>query len=99
MPRYHPVLVALHWLLAVAIVLALAMGTFSLKEIPNSAPEKLFALRGHMIAGMAILALMLVRLGVRLWLPRPAPATTGNQLLDHLAVAVNLDSGETPTWH
>ena len=89
MSRYHPVLVVLHWLLAVAIVFALAMGTFSLKEIPNSAPEKLFALRGHMIAGMAILALMLVRLGVRLWLPRPTPATTGNHLLDRVAVAVH----------
>ena len=89
MRRYHPVLVVFHWLLAFLIVFALAMGTFSLKEIPNAAPEKLFALRGHMIAGMAILALMLVRLAVRLWLPRPAPATTGNRLLDRLAVVVH----------
>lgn len=28
--RYHPVLVALHWLLAVMIVLALVFGTFAL---------------------------------------------------------------------
>lgn len=89
MRRYHPLLVVLHWLLAVLLVFALAMGTFSLKEIPNIAPEKLFALRGHMIAGIAILALMLVRLGVRLWLPRPPPATTGNRLLDRVAVGVH----------
>jgi cytochrome b561 len=89
MPRYHPILVAFHWVLALAIVFALAMGTLSLKEIPNTAPAKLFALRGHMIAGMAILALMLVRLGLRLWLPRPAPATTGNRFLDRLAVGVH----------
>lgn len=89
MRRYHPALVVLHWLLAVLLVFALAMGTFSLKEIPNAAPEKLFALRGHMVAGMAILALMLVRLGVRLWLPRPAPATTGHRVLDRLAVVVH----------
>lgn len=89
MPRYHPLLVGLHWLLALLILFALAMGTFSLKEIPNASPEKLFALRGHMIAGVAILALMLVRLGLRLWLPRPAPATTGNRFLDRLGVGVH----------
>jgi cytochrome b561 len=89
MPRYHPLLVGLHWLLAAFLLFALAMGTFSLKEIPNASPEKLFALRGHMVAGVAILALMLVRLGVRLWLPRPPPATTGNRLLDRVAVGVH----------
>jgi cytochrome b561 len=83
MPRYHPLLVGLHWLLALLILFALAMGTFSLKEIPNASPEKL------MIAGVAILALMLVRLGLRLWLPRPAPATTGNRFLDRLGVGVH----------
>ena len=77
------------WFFGLLFVFALAMGTFSLKEIPNTAPEKLFALRGHMVAGMAILALMVVRLGVRLWLPRPAPATTGTRFLDRLAVAVH----------
>jgi len=87
--RYHRLLVGLHWLLAAVIVFALAMGTLSLKEIPNASPEKLFALRGHMIAGVAILALMAVRLAVRLWLPRPAPASTGNRLLDRFAVGVH----------
>jgi cytochrome b561 len=89
MSRYHPALVVLHWFLAVLLLFALAMGTLALKEIPNAAPEKLFALRGHMIAGVAILALMLVRLGVRLWLPRPPPAATGHRSLDRLAIAVH----------
>ena len=35
--RYHPALVALHWLLALLLTLALALGTFILKEIPNDA--------------------------------------------------------------
>jgi cytochrome b561 len=85
-PRYHPLLVTLHWLLAFMILFSLAMGTFSLKEIANSSPDKIFALRGHMIAGVLILVLMFVRLAVRFKAPRPAPATTGNGFLDKIAV-------------
>lgn len=83
--RYHPVLVILHWVLAFLIVFALGMGMFSLREIPNSSPDKVFALRGHMIAGMLILSLMLVRFVVRFRTPRPEPATTGNAFLDRVA--------------
>jgi len=84
--RYHPALVSLHWLLAFLILFSLGMGTFLLKEIPNSSPDKIFALRGHMIAGIVILVLMLVRLVVRVTTARPAPAATGNALLDRLAM-------------
>lgn len=83
--RYHPLLVTLHWLLALMILFALGMGMFSLKEIANSSPDKIFALRGHMIAGVLILALTLARLAVRLATQRPAPATTGNPFLDRIA--------------
>lgn len=84
--KYHPVLVALHWLLAALVVFMLVMGMASLEEIPNSSPDKLFALRGHMAIGIAILALMLVRLGVRFATRRPPPAVTGRPLLDRAAV-------------
>jgi cytochrome b561 len=83
--RYHPALVALHWLAAALILFSLAMGTLSLKEIPNSSPDKLFALRGHMVLGIAILVLMAVRFAVRLGTRRPLPASSGNALLDRLA--------------
>jgi cytochrome b561 len=73
--KYNRVLVVLHWLLAVAIVFALAMGTLSLQHIPNSSPDKVFALRGHMVAGLAILALTLVRLAVRLGSAKPPRAS------------------------
>ena len=83
--RYHGALVVLHWLLAVLLIVALAMGTFALKPVPNSSPDKIFALQGHMIAGGLILLLTLTRLVVRLKTAHPAPATTGNALLDRLA--------------
>jgi cytochrome b561 len=82
---YHGALVALHWLLAVLLLVALAMGTFALKTVPNTSPDKILALQGHMIAGGLILLLTLARLVVRLKTEHPAPATTGNALLDRLA--------------
>ena len=89
-PRHHPALVVLHWLLALLIMLAIGMGTFVLNEIPNASPDKLGALRGHMIMGVAIGALMLVRLLVRWRTAGPAPALTGNRLLDGLGKIVHI---------
>ncbi len=83
--RYHPALVALHWLLALLLIVALGMGTFALKTVPNSSPDKITALQGHMIAGGLILFLTLTRLVVRLKTRHPSPAPTGNALLDRLA--------------
>lgn len=82
--RYHPALVVLHWLLAVMIIMGLVMGGFVLAETPNSDPEKIFALRMHMGAGIIILLLMLVRLVVRIRSRKPLHAETGNPLLDRL---------------
>ena len=87
--RYHTALVTLHWLLALLLIVALVIGTFALKTVPNSSPDKIDALRGHMIAGGLILLLTLVRLVVRLKTAHPAPATTGNALLDRLAPATH----------
>jgi cytochrome b561 len=83
--RYHPALVALHWLIAIALLFSLGSGMLVLEELPNRSPEKVDALRGHMIAGVVILLLMLIRLGLRVGTARPAPATTGNAQLDRLA--------------
>jgi cytochrome b561 len=85
--RYHPLLVTLHWLLAVLIVAALALGALVMVKIPNSDPMKLEALRSHMIGGVLILLLMLVRLLVRTRTTHPAPASAGNPMLDRLAWA------------
>jgi len=83
--RYHPLLVALHWLLALVIITALALGALVLVKIPNSDPTKIAGLRQHMTAGGLILTLMLVRLLVRTRTSHPAPASSGNALLNKLA--------------
>ncbi len=83
--RYHPAIVAIHWVLAVLIVADLTIGTTILAHMPNSAPRKLEALRTHMSAGMLILFLMTLRLGLRTGTARPADAATGYRLLDHVA--------------
>jgi len=82
MKRYHPALVALHWLLAALLILALLMGNFVLAELPNSDPEKVNSLRGHMIIGISILALMIIRFAIRLKTKRPPDADIGNEVLN-----------------
>lgn len=83
--RYHPVLVALHWLLAILLIGALGFGALILKQVPNSAPEKLNLLRGHMLMGGLISVLMVLRLVTRFATEHPATASTGNALMDRLA--------------
>jgi cytochrome b561 len=85
--RYHPLLVAMHWLLAVLLIAALALGALVMAKLPNSDPMKLEALRSHMFGGGLILALMLVRLFVRTRTTHPPAAPTGSSLLDKIAWA------------
>ena len=86
MPRYHPALVVLHWLLATMIFGGLIAGTFVLAATPNSDPFKLISLGMHMSLGIVIGVLMLLRLAIRLLTTRPPHAATGNALLDKLGV-------------
>jgi cytochrome b561 len=83
--RYHPVLVALHWALALLIIAALALGTLIMAKMPNSDPMKIEALRSHLAGGVLILLLMVVRLVVRMVTRHPASASTGAPSLDRLA--------------
>ena len=83
--RYHPLLVTLHWLLAVLIIATLTVGFFLLAAMPNSDPQKIVVLRVHMAVGMLILALMVIRFIVRMLTARPEKATTGYPLLDRIA--------------
>jgi cytochrome b561 len=83
--RYHPLLVTLHWILAVLIIAMLGVGIFKLDRTANTDLGKIDLLLAHMSIGMAILLLMLIRFAVRLRTARPQPATTGSPLLDRLA--------------
>lgn len=83
--RYQPVLVALHWLLALMIIGLLCIGFFVLGNMPNANPKKLDILVLHMAGGMFVLVLMIVRLIIRIWSARPAMATSGSPRLDRLA--------------
>ncbi|MDJ0628593.1 MAG: cytochrome b/b6 domain-containing protein [Rhodobacter sp.] len=89
MTRYHPLLVALHWLIALMIVMALIFGGAFLAEMPNDDPAKIDGLRAHMSLGMAVLVLMLIRLATRLFTAKPPPAGTGNALLDKAGAATH----------
>ncbi|MBV1866371.1 MAG: cytochrome b/b6 domain-containing protein [Marinosulfonomonas sp.] len=86
MSRYHPILVTLHWLLAVLIIGGLFMGSNLLAQTPNSDPFKLIALKMHMSIGIVILVLMAIRLAVRLVTQRPAHADIGNNLINRAAI-------------
>lgn len=86
--RYHPTLVVLHWLLAIAIAGAFIMGAFVLGGIKNDAPEKLQLLQMHVIGGASILILTLLRLIVRLKTAKPAPVVTDNPKMDKVGTSV-----------
>ena len=85
--RYHPFLVALHWLIALLVFAALAAGFF-LKGLPNE-PAKWAPLGIHMRVGQIILFLMIARLITRFVTKRPAPADTGSSLLNRAAGLVH----------
>src|SRR5438874_10382063 len=85
--RYHPMLVVLHWLLALLITAALALGVLVMAKIPNDDPMKIEALRSHMAGGSLIVLLTLTRLVVRRSSAHPTAASAGNAWLDRLAWA------------
>lgn len=86
--RYHPILVSLHWLVALLILGMLVIGFTQLGETPND-EAKIQVLSMHMPIGITILALTLARLVVRFTTSKPAPATAGNPILDKIGVAVH----------
>ena len=87
--RYHPVHVVLHWLVALMVIGAFAIGMTFLDSTPNSAPEKVTYLQYHSMWG-AFLALVLVaRLITRFVFKRPAPADAGHPVLNMIGKATH----------
>lgn len=72
--RYHPLLVALHWLVALLIIGNLAAGKLLLDGLADGDPQKLEVLRLHMLGGLVILALLLGRLVTRFATAKPGAA-------------------------
>jgi cytochrome b561 len=77
--RYHPLLVALHWLMGLMVAASLFGGLALLATTPDSDPMKPIYLRAHMMGGLVLGALLLVRLATRLLTARPAPVGAGWQ--------------------
>ena len=83
--RYHPLLVTLHWLIALSVIGALFIGFVVFDSIPDTDATKTTVIALHMAGGFTILLLMSLRLIVRLRTDRPPAASTGNALLDRIA--------------
>ena len=86
MRRYHPLLVALHWLMALMLLLSLAAGGLFLANMPPDSPQKLMGLGGHMAGGMAIGVLLVIRLATRVTTTHPPHAQTGSDSLDRIGI-------------
>jgi cytochrome b561 len=91
--RYHPVLVTLHWLVALLIFTDLYIGYFYIRPIILSGGGGLRGtdaiLKIHMAAGIAILVLIIIRFIIRLAIRKPLPADAGSQFLNVLAKVVH----------
>ena len=85
--RYHPLQVALHWLV-VLLVFAMFIVGKSMSRLPNDA-EKLTPLVLHMGVGLLTLVVIVFRFVMRMRLPKPAHASTGNALLDWIGKVVH----------
>lgn len=83
--RYHPALVALHWIVALLIFFMIAAGKLVLLMMPNT-PAKIVPLTGHVVIGITILVLLVIRFIVRVRTAHPAPADAGHPLLNRIGV-------------
>ena len=88
--RYHPLLVALHWLLAAMIGIQLGVGYFTIGKMSNADPAKLGPLGNHMGLGTALIVLMAIRLITRFFTSHPTPTASQQQGLGKLRTPVHL---------
>jgi cytochrome b561 len=86
--RYHPALVVLHWLIAV-LILATAYFALAYGEGRREFGVTIAGLPPigiHMILGITVLVLLVVRLVIRLTTSHPSWMTAGNRFLDVVGV-------------
>jgi cytochrome b561 len=87
--RHHPLIRALHWLVAGLIVAALGMSALVMPGIPDDSPEKIDALRRHMSVGGLVFVLTLLRFATRRAVNIPPPLSAGMAWADTLARIVH----------
>ena len=68
---YGAVSVALHWTIAVLILVQIGLGWYMNEILPDHSPAQAAVLPLHISVGLTILVLVLVRIGVRLTHPAP----------------------------
>ena len=74
--RYGQVSIALHWLIALAIIIQVGLGWYMNELLPDHSPAQAQIRTIHISFGLTILLLVLVRIGVRLTHPAPALPTS-----------------------
>ena len=79
--RYHPALVALHWIIAILIF---ATPLFAEDGGEGFSPGGVSTLGIHMILGIAVLVLLVIRLIIRWRTQHPDWATAGGAFLDKI---------------
>lgn len=87
--RYHPVHVAMHWIIFLLVIMMLGIGKFVMPGVPTDNPQKAFMLQTHAYIGIFITVLLVVRLILRFTSRKPAPADAGNAFLNFVAKAVH----------
>lgn len=87
--RYHPALVAIHWLMALLVIIMLGVGKVVMPGVSPEDPQKVMMLQFHAYIGMALTVLLVIRLVLRYATKRPAPADAGNAFLNFVAKATH----------
>lgn len=88
--RYHPVHVALHWLMFLLVIMMLGVGKFVMPGIPPDNPQKPSMLQIHAYIGAFITLLLMARVVLLFTTKRPAPADAGNAFLNLIARGVHI---------
>ena len=88
--RYHPAHTAIHWLMALLVIMMLGVGKFAMPGISPEDPQKPMMLQSHAYIGIALTVLLVIRLVLRFTTKQPAPADAGNAFLNWVGKAVHI---------
>ena len=86
--RYHPLHVAIHWIMAILVLTTIFYVMLCLDEVPNTS-AKLIPYSMHVGIGAILGVLLLIRLYMRFKVPKPAPANAGHPALNVAARVVH----------